>query len=109
MGTPLLASQSRSVWSLLPETTRMLPGAEGHTTPPRPPLRHWEYIPLLQKLHRPQEVIQEMRTLSPLWKLRTFVPSSSTIPIADTEVGKQSFVRYTLKLQADTMSLVPID
>jgi hypothetical protein len=37
MGTPLLASQSRSVWSLLPETTRMLPGLKATPLPPAAP------------------------------------------------------------------------
>src|SRR5690554_1840802 len=46
----------------------------------QPPSSQWEYICCLQYSHLPQEVTQEMMTLSPFLKLLTPSPTSSTMP-----------------------------
>ena len=46
----------------------------------QPPSLQCEYIPRLQGAHRPQEVMHEMRTVSPLRMPVTADPISSTIP-----------------------------
>ena len=46
----------------------------------QPPVRQCEYIPFLQKSHLPQEVMQEISTLSPLRTPETPEPTSSTTP-----------------------------
>ena len=47
----------------------------------QPPQRQCEYMPRLQKSHFPQEVMHEIRTLSPFWKAETAFPVSSTTPM----------------------------
>src|SRR5690606_29339475 len=46
----------------------------------QPPSSQWEYICFLQYSHFPQEVTQEMMTLSPFLKLLTPSPTSYTLP-----------------------------